>query len=390
MKILLRVFCTTAGLFFLSVFWLPRDAAQSGITYTDTVTASFTGHNLKHPTGLAVEPTNTEGVCGASGTSLWISDTGNNTIKVFNAVYGYLCTIAGDGNAGYRNAPGLTNSEFNSPTGIDVVQEKFNAGRGTYVYVTRIYVTDSNNYVVRWFCEGAYTFWDLSCPGQPGRNMAIANYAGSNIKGYLNGAASQAEFAHQGAMHSALGYTVDTENHAIRSVGANVGTFAGTGSPGLVNGPVATARFNFPTKLAKDTSGSTYVADAGNHVIRRIDSGGNVTTFAGYGVPGYADGTGASAQFRLPTGMVYNSNDNAFYVADSGNNRIRRITMAGTVTTYAGNGIGGFVNGSLLQSEFRHPTDIVVLGTNLVVSDTYNNAIRLIDTSTGTVSTLID
>jgi DNA-binding beta-propeller fold protein YncE len=95
----------------------------------------------------------------------------------------------------------------------------------------------------------------------------------------------------------------------------------------LVNGPDARAQFHFPTKLAKDSSGSTYVADAGNHVIRRIDSGGNVTTFAGYGVPGYADGTGASAQFRLPTGVVYNSNDNAFYVADSGNNRIRRITM---------------------------------------------------------------
>jgi hypothetical protein len=64
--------------------------------------------------------------------------------------------------------------------------------------------------------------------------------------------------------------------------------------------------------------------------------------------------------------------------------------MSGTVTTYAGNGIGGFVNGSLLQSEFFHPTDIVVLGTNLVVSDTYNNAIRFINTSSGTVSTLID
>jgi DNA-binding beta-propeller fold protein YncE len=183
---------------------------------------------------------------------------------------------------------------------------------------------------------------------------------------------------------------VDTENHAIRVVGSSVGTFAGTGSPGLVNGPVASAQFNFPTKLAKDSAGNVYVADAGNNVIRKIDTSGNVTTFAGSGVAGHADGTGGSAQFRLPSGIVYNSNDGALYVADAGNNLVRRITAAGTVTTYAGNGTGGLVNGALLQSEFYHPSDIAVLGTNIVVSDTYNNAIRIINTSASTVATLID
>lgn len=397
MKTLLRISCTTTGLLlFLGIFWLPRDAAQGGITYTDTVTLTVATHNLKHPTGLAVQ-TNSYGTrVGASFDpctgnfpyglpALWIDDTGNNLIRVFNGTT--LCTIAGNGTAGFQNGKALTNSEFNSPTGVDLEQLFFSTGK-EFLTSEHVYINDANNFVVRMFCVGpaAADGFDGTCPGNP----AVETYAGKAVKGYVNGPASQAEFAHPGAMHASLGYTVDTENHAIRVLGPTISTFAGNGSPGFVNGPIASAQFNFPTKLAKDANGNIYVADTGNSVIRKIDTSNNVTTFAGSGVPGYADGTGGSAQFRIPSGIVYNSNTNTLYVADSGNNLIRQITMAGTVTTYAGNGTGGFVNGALLQSEFYHPTDVAVMGSNLVVSDTYNNAIRLINTSTSTVSTLID
>ncbi|WNR43173.1 NHL domain-containing protein [Paenibacillus roseipurpureus] len=136
----------------------------------------------------------------------------------------------------------------------------------------------------------------------------------------------------------------DSRNHVIRKIAAGqVTTFAGPaiavlknaqGFPtgGLVNGKASEAFFNEPTGLAVDRNGNVYVADAGNNAIRKIDGNGMVTTLAGNGVPGNKDGKGADASFNHPSDIAV-ANDGTLYVADSLNHTIRKIATDGTVTT---------------------------------------------------------
>jgi hypothetical protein len=220
--------------------------------------------------------------------------------------------------------------------------------------------------------------------------------AGNHAKGYVNSTLLNSQFAHLGGVHTSVGYAVDAENHSIRGLGStSVTTFAGTGSAGFVNGYRTSAKFNTPTKLTGGPGG-TYVADAGNHVIRKIDGSGNVTTFAGSGVSGHQDGPPSSAKFIWPTSIAFNTWDNNFYVADPLNNTIRRIDVYGNVSTYAGATTAGYADGSLSQARFNNPTDVVIEEVGnaqpvyMYVTDTNNNAIRRIDMNAGVVSTYIN
>jgi DNA-binding beta-propeller fold protein YncE len=171
--------------------------------------------------------------------------------------------------------------------------------------------------------------------------------------------------------------------------GANVATYAGSGTRGLLNGYRTSAQFGAPVKAAWDASGNMYVTDTDNFVVRKIDAAGNVTTFAGTGQEGLVNGPGSQAQFRFPTGIVFNPADNYLYVADAHNNVIRRIDLAGNVSTYAGTGTGGLTNGARSQAQFMGPTNLVIFSGSMFISDTLNNVIRRIDMSTGTVYTYI-
>jgi DNA-binding beta-propeller fold protein YncE len=124
-------------------------------------------------------------------------------------------------------------------------------------------------------------------------------------------------------------------------------------------------------------------------VIRKIDTAGNVTTFAGTGQAGYVDGPASIAQFHFPMGIVYNPADRYLYVADGQNNVIRRIDLSGNVSTYAGTGTAGLTDGPLSQAQFSGPTNLVIYSGMMYVSDTLNNVIRRIDMSAGVVSTYI-
>jgi RHS repeat-associated protein len=161
---------------------------------------------------------------------------------------------------------------------------------------------------------------------------------------------------------------------------STVSTLAGAaGSPGFTNGTGGAARFRNPAGLAAAASDVVYVADAGNHAIRRVDSAGVVTTVAGNGNPGFLDGQGANAQFNNPQGVAIDASGN-LYVADSGNHGIRRIDAAGNVTTIAGDGTAGFVNGSGAAARFNNPRGIAVDAANKIfVADTGNHAVRRID-----------
>ncbi|WP_078350192.1 T9SS type B sorting domain-containing protein [Mucilaginibacter pedocola] len=163
--------------------------------------------------------------------------------------------------------------------------------------------------------------------------------------------------------------------------------FAGSGGVGSSNGQGTLASFNTPDALATDAAGNIYVADQANSMIRKITPGGLVTTLAGSTSPGYADGTGTAATFDNPRGLAIDA-ENIVYVADQGNNLIRKITPSGEVTTYAGIKAGGNTDGPRLLASFSSPTgvDVDAYG-NLYVSDGANGTIRKISAA-GIVSTL--
>jgi hypothetical protein len=165
--------------------------------------------------------------------------------------------------------------------------------------------------------------------------------------------------------------------------------FAGSGSAGSADGSGTSASFNQPQDIVLDsTNGDMYLAESGNHRIRKITSAGVVTTFAGSG-QGFADGNRLSAQFNIPQGLTIH---NGFiYVADTGNHRIRKISLStGIVSTVAGTGTEALTNGAGSIAQFALPWKLVVDSTGIIyVADRSNNAIRKIATdANSTVSTL--
>jgi sugar lactone lactonase YvrE len=187
-------------------------------------------------------------------------------------------------------------------------------------------------------------------------------------------------------------FVADNGNNTIRKVTPSgvVTTLAGTaGSYGSADGTGAAARFCSPSGVAVDGAGNVFVAD-GNNTIRKITPSGVVTTFAGTaGSYGSADGTGGAARFSSPEGVAVDGAGNVF-VADTGNNTVRKITPAGVVTTLAGSAdSSGSADGTGAAARFNGPQGVAVDGSgNVFVADTGNNAIRKISTS-GVVTTIV-
>jgi len=186
-------------------------------------------------------------------------------------------------------------------------------------------------------------------------------------------------------------YVADFYNNKIRKVAIKTGevtTLAGSGTPGATDDPIGTkASFNKPHGMVLVGS-NVYVADLGNHEIRKIDiNSGTVSTLAGSGSPGFADGTGKNAVFNEPNKLT--SDGSNLYVTDGVNCAIRKIVIAsGVVTTLAGSGKSGFADGTGKLATFSYPVGITTDGTNLYVADNQNNKIRKIVISTGVVTSL--
>ena len=182
----------------------------------------------------------------------------------------------------------------------------------------------------------------------------------------------------------------DYGNHRIRKItpDGTVSTYAGS-TAGFTNGTGAAAQFYYPSSITRDAGGNLYVSDTYNHSIRKVASGGVVTTLVGNGTAGSADGTGATARFQYPRGVSLDSLGNV-YVADTNNQAIRKITPGGVVSTLAGTmGTFGFADGVGAAALFNYPQGVAVDPTgNVWVSDTNNRSIRKIAPG-GVVSTLL-
>jgi len=183
-------------------------------------------------------------------------------------------------------------------------------------------------------------------------------------------------------------YIADPSGHVIRKITpAGVSSvFAGTGAYGSLDGPAASATFSTPYSLVFDRSGNMYVADADNNKIRKITTAGVVSTFAGNGTSTSIDGNGLSASINHPINLAIDPNSN-IYVSDENGQKIRKIDTSGNVTTIAGTGQIGSVDGAASSSSFYRPHGLVFdTGGNLYVADYANSKIRKI-TPSGIVST---
>lgn len=228
----------------------------------------------------------------------------------------------------------------------------------------------------------------------PTHGRVVATYAGNPTGGTSNGVGTAASFYRPQAVAldgSGNVYVADTDNHLIRKIssGGVVTTLAGTaGTHGSVDGVGSSALFYAPLGIAATSAGVVYVADTQNGLIRKISVTGSVTTFAGTaGSFGSVDGVGTAASFYAPSGVAVDAAGNV-YVADEGNNKIRKITSSGVVSTLAGSGSAGSSDGTGAAASFWHPNSVAVdASSNVYVSDTGNHLIRKI-TSGGVVTTL--
>eukprot|EP01043_Picozoa_sp_COSAG02_P063577 COSAG02_NODE_9050_length_2349_cov_11.470667_1_plen_431_part_00 len=238
----------------------------------------------------------------------------------------------------------------------------------------------------------------VSFTGQEVTTLAGSGYWGV---GSNDGTGTAAQFhSPQGVAYSPDGtkaLVADPQNNKIREITVASGvveTLAGSGTPGSNDGTGTAAQFTGPTSVAYSPDGTkALVADKGNSKIREITvASGVVETLAGSGTRGSNDGTGTAAEFHSPQGVAYSPDGTKALVADTGNNKIREITVAsGVVETLAGSGTSGSNDGTGTGAEFSYPEGVAYSpdGTKALVADTSNHKIREITVASGVVETLV-
>jgi len=352
--------------------------------------------SFNNPSGISVD------VVG----NIYVADAGNNLIRKITPA-GIVTTLAGNGTAGAVNGAFIAAS-FNLPVGVSA--DIFG----------NIYVADFNNYLVRKIITTGYTLSAALPPGLTfdgttgiisGTPTAVSPTTIYTVTAYNTGGSSSAPISitvstvaippvpapNISYSPGTLSYTVNTPITPMvpintggilpNKVFGQTTTLAGTGSAGNVDGIGTSASFNQPFGVAVDVNGNIYVVDHLNNLIRKITPAGVVTTLAGSGAIGHADGQGTAASFNNPTGIAVDVAGNV-YVADVSNNLIRKISPTGLVTTLAGSGLNGSANGQGTAASFSNPSGIAVDGAgNLYVTDLSNNLIRKI-TPGGLVTTL--
>jgi DNA-binding beta-propeller fold protein YncE len=287
-----------------------------------------------------------------------VVDFNNMRVRVIEAD-GTVGTIAGSGVHAY-SSPGVPALETALENPVDV---EFLDDGSFYIaalHEARILYVDTDGLISAAAGTGD---WGFAGDGEDAREAWISEAAGIAVD--------------DGSL-----YIADTDNNCLRAVGEDgaIHAVAGAMEPGLVDGAADVARFRRPQRLHAD-GGFLYVADADNHAVRRVDlSTGEVETIAGTGVDGY-DGDGGpatSATLRTPYGVV--ARDGVVWIADSGNHVIRRVDAEGIIETIAGDGVEGYAgdDGPPLLARFAFPVDLALDGDAVLVADFKNGAVRRI------------
>jgi sugar lactone lactonase YvrE len=313
----------------IGVAALPTPFAGRTTTVADSLRAGGVREvaAFASPYGVAVD---------AAGT-LYVADTYNHRVCKISP-QGAVTVLAGS-TQGFSDGLGSA-AQFNSPTGVVV------DGEG------RVFVADAGNNRIR-------------CISPLG---AVTTVAGDK-QGYLNGTRVMASFHNPYAVAVAPDgtlYVADTSNNRICRVAPN-GTVTSLGN-GLKS-------FDHPTGVALDAAGNVYVADSNHNRICRIDPNGTISTLAG-GAAGYTDGPVGGARFNHPTGVAIDK-AGAVYVTEQGNHRLRIVTPVGLVYTVAGSGQASFDDGVGYKAAFSLPAGLAISPTGtLYIADTGNNRIR--------------
>jgi uncharacterized protein (TIGR03437 family) len=318
--------------------------------------------SLAYPLGVAVGP---------SG-ELYIADSGNHRVRAIDATGG-ISTLAGNGTQGFSGDGGpAPNAALNQPNGVAVDA------------VGAVYIADSFNHRLR-KVTGDKTIVTVAGNG-------IGGFAGDN--GPAVSAALNRPF---GVAVDASGrlYIADELNQRIRSVSAAgvISTIAGNGLFKYAGdgGPAGAASLNSPYTVARDTWGSFYIADTFNHRIRKIRLDGSIITIAGNGTRGFSGDGGPATNAALiePYGVTADSAGNVYF-ADQGNHRVRKINAQGLISTVAGNGVGAASGdgGAATSASLNFPSGVAVdASNNLYIADSLNERIRKVVTD-GTITTI--
>ena len=327
-----------------------------------------------------------------------------------HSAIGDITTVLGDGIAGFHN--GYVLAELNNgyalgSSSLDGQETRLN--KPSYVAMDangRMCIADTLNHQIRRSISMIYPYAILD------ENSNLETLAGFYVKDLNTGQWSDVQSgfsgdggdAAQAKLNAPLGiafdsknnlYIADSNNHRIRKMDTNhvIATVAGNGTAGQAgDGKNATeAQLNFPNGVAVDSSGNLYIADTGNHLIRKVDTSGKMTKIAGTGQAGFSGDGGRAMEAQLNTPKrVTVTREGIIYVVDKGNDRIRKIDTNGIITTIVGNGKGyGGDGGSATKALLNSPSDVAIDGRgNLFIADTENHRIRKVDAVTNVITTV--
>ena len=305
--------------------------------------------------------------------NLYIADTTNNRIRKVDASTGIISTVAGTGVFGFSGDGGpATSAQISSPEGVAV------DGSGN------LYIADWDNHRIR------------KVDAATGNISTVAGTTADVGDGGLAASAHLRSPIGVAVDGSGNLYIADWDNHRVRKVDTAgvITTVAGTGTQGFSGdgGQATMAELFNPRGVAVDGSGNLYIADTVDQRIRKVDTAGVITTVAGTGAQSYGGdgGQATAAQISSPEGVAVDGSGN-LYIADWGNHRVRKVNTAGVITTVTGTGTGGISGdgGVATAAQINGPSDVAVDGSgNIYIADYGNHRIRKVDASTGNISTV--